>query len=45
MMWQNVLNRPMGEYHAWLASLRKAIHNPNVHGYFIVHYVYGRKPE
>lgn len=45
MMWQQVLGWPKHEYQVWLASLRKAIRNPKVHSYMVVHYVYGRKPE
>jgi hypothetical protein len=45
MMWQQVLGWPADEYQVWLASLRKAIRNPKVHSYMLVHYVYGRKPE
>ncbi|KAG6070533.1 hypothetical protein E4U16_006795 [Claviceps sp. LM84 group G4] len=45
MLWHNVLRRPADEYHVWLANLRKAIRNPKVHSYVIVHIVYGRKPE
>ncbi|KAG6168906.1 hypothetical protein E4U51_001864 [Claviceps purpurea] len=44
MLWQS-LHKPADEYHVWLATLRKAIRNPNVHSYMIVHAVYGRKPE
>ncbi|KAG6167213.1 hypothetical protein E4U51_003061 [Claviceps purpurea] len=44
MLWQS-LQRPADEYHVWLATLRKAIRNPKVHSYMIVHVVYGRKPE
>ncbi|KAG6069833.1 hypothetical protein E4U16_007325 [Claviceps sp. LM84 group G4] len=44
MLWQS-LQKPEDEYHTWLATLRKAIRNPKVHGYMIVHIVYGRKPE
>ncbi|KAH7310755.1 S-adenosyl-L-methionine-dependent methyltransferase [Stachybotrys elegans] len=44
-MWQDVLKRPRDEYAVWLSSLRKAIRNPKVHSYMVVHYVYGRKPE
>ncbi|KAG6163486.1 hypothetical protein E4U51_005675 [Claviceps purpurea] len=45
MLWHNVLQRPADEYHVWLANLRKAVRNPKVHSYVIVHIVYGRKPE
>ncbi|CCE28043.1 uncharacterized protein CPUR_01517 [Claviceps purpurea 20.1] len=45
MIWHDVLQRSADEYHVWLASLRKAIRNPNVHSYMTVHAVYGRKPE
>ncbi|KAG6166598.1 hypothetical protein E4U51_003434 [Claviceps purpurea] len=45
MVWHNVLQKPEDEYHMWLAHLRKAIRNPKVHSYMIVHIVYGRKPE
>ncbi|KAG6074960.1 hypothetical protein E4U16_003677 [Claviceps sp. LM84 group G4] len=44
MLWQS-LQKPADEYPVWLATLRKAIRNPNVHSYMIVHAVYGRKPE
>ncbi|CCE31737.1 uncharacterized protein CPUR_05592 [Claviceps purpurea 20.1] len=44
MLWKS-LQRPADEYHVWLATLRKAIRNPKVHSYMIVHVVYGRKPE
>lgn len=43
-VWQNVLNRPADEYREWLGKLRKAIRNPKVHSYMVVHYVSGRKP-
>ncbi|CCE28046.1 uncharacterized protein CPUR_01520 [Claviceps purpurea 20.1] len=43
MPWQ-VLQKPADEYQVWLATLRKAIRNPRVHSYMIVHVVYGRKP-
>ncbi|KAG6069541.1 hypothetical protein E4U16_007620 [Claviceps sp. LM84 group G4] len=45
MLWHNVLQRPADEYNVWLANLRKAIRNPQVHSYMIVHIVHGRKPE
>ncbi|KAG6066482.1 hypothetical protein E4U16_000256, partial [Claviceps sp. LM84 group G4] len=45
MVWHNVLQRPADKYQVWLANLRKAIRNPKVHSYMIVHVVYGRKPE
>ncbi|KAG6162985.1 hypothetical protein E4U51_006057 [Claviceps purpurea] len=44
MVWHNILQRPADEYHVWLANLRRAIRNPKVHSYMIVHTVYGRKP-
>ncbi|KAG6066582.1 hypothetical protein E4U16_000231 [Claviceps sp. LM84 group G4] len=44
MLWQS-LQKPEDEYHAWLATVRKAIRNPRVHSYVMVHAVYGRKPE
>ncbi|CCE32405.1 uncharacterized protein CPUR_06265 [Claviceps purpurea 20.1] len=44
MLWQNVLQRPEDEYHVWLATLLKAIRNPEVHIYVLNHVVYGRKP-
>ncbi|CCE31633.1 uncharacterized protein CPUR_05486 [Claviceps purpurea 20.1] len=43
MVWHNILERPADEYHVWLANLRKAIRNPKVHSYMIVHIVYARK--
>ncbi|KAG6161558.1 hypothetical protein E4U51_007021 [Claviceps purpurea] len=45
MLWESVLKRPIDEYHVWLATIRKAIRNPKVHSYVMVHIVYGRKPE
>ncbi|CCE28047.1 uncharacterized protein CPUR_01521 [Claviceps purpurea 20.1] len=45
MLWQSVLQRPADAYHVWLASMRKAIHNPRVHSYVIADVVYGKKPE
>ncbi|KAG6074961.1 hypothetical protein E4U16_003678 [Claviceps sp. LM84 group G4] len=45
MVWHNLLQKPAGGYEEWLADLRKAIRNPRVHSYMIVHVVYGRKPE
>ncbi|KAG6163867.1 hypothetical protein E4U51_005428 [Claviceps purpurea] len=45
MIWHNVLQRPADEYIFWLANMRKAIRNPKVHSYMIVHVVYGCKPE
>ncbi|KAG6172122.1 hypothetical protein E4U51_007799 [Claviceps purpurea] len=44
MVWHNVLQRSADEHHVWLANLRRAIRNPKVHSYAIVHTVYGRKP-
>ncbi|KAG6080764.1 hypothetical protein E4U16_008156 [Claviceps sp. LM84 group G4] len=44
MVWHNVLKKPADGYHAWLATLRKAIRNPKVHSYMIVHVMYGCKP-
>ena len=44
MPWQSV-QKPEDEYYVWLATLRKAIRNPKVHSYMMVHVVYGRKPE
>ncbi|CCE28050.1 uncharacterized protein CPUR_01524 [Claviceps purpurea 20.1] len=44
MLWQSV-QKPADEFHVWLATLRKAFHNPKVHSYFIAHIVYGRKAE
>ncbi|KAG6172693.1 hypothetical protein E4U51_006982 [Claviceps purpurea] len=44
MIWQSV-QKPEDEYHVWLATLRKAIRNPKVHGYMAVQVVYGRKPK
>ncbi|KAG6157662.1 hypothetical protein E4U51_008011 [Claviceps purpurea] len=43
MIWHNVLQRPANEYNAWLADLRRAIRNPKVHSYMMVHVMYGRK--
>ncbi|CCE35183.1 uncharacterized protein CPUR_02114 [Claviceps purpurea 20.1] len=45
MLWHNALQRPADEHKAWLANLQKAIRNPKVHSYMMVHVVYGRKPE
>ncbi|KAG6071978.1 hypothetical protein E4U16_005729 [Claviceps sp. LM84 group G4] len=44
MLWQN-LQRPVEEYHVWLATMRKAMRNPKVHGYAMAQVVYGRKPK
>ncbi|KAG6068892.1 hypothetical protein E4U16_007817 [Claviceps sp. LM84 group G4] len=44
MLWRNVLQRPAAEYFVWLATLRKAIRNPDVHSYALALIVYGRKP-
>ncbi|KAG6165979.1 hypothetical protein E4U51_003990 [Claviceps purpurea] len=44
MLWQSA-QKPEDEYHAWLASMRKAIRNSKVHSYIVVQLVYGRKPE
>ncbi|KAG6167003.1 hypothetical protein E4U51_003201 [Claviceps purpurea] len=44
MLWQS-LQKPADEYHVWLATMRKAIRNPKVHSYMIVHVEYGRKSE
>ncbi|CCE28862.1 uncharacterized protein CPUR_02552 [Claviceps purpurea 20.1] len=44
MLWQSTQN-PEDEYHVWLAAIRKAMRNPKVHSYMMVHVVYGRKPE
>lgn len=44
MLWRNVLRRPAAEYFVWLATLRKAIRNPDVHSYGLALVVYGRKP-
>ncbi|CCE28060.1 uncharacterized protein CPUR_01534 [Claviceps purpurea 20.1] len=43
MLWQSV-QKPEDEYHVWLATVRKAIRNPKLHSYMMVHSVYGRKP-
>ncbi|KAG6173301.1 hypothetical protein E4U51_005736 [Claviceps purpurea] len=44
MLWHNVLQRSASEYNAWIAAVRKAVHNPKVHSYMINQIVYGRKP-
>ncbi|KAI5468173.1 S-adenosyl-L-methionine-dependent methyltransferase [Mariannaea sp. PMI_226] len=45
MLWNNVLNWPRDEYQIFLMGMRKAFRNRSVHSYFLVRYVYGRKPE
>ncbi|CCE35185.1 uncharacterized protein CPUR_02116 [Claviceps purpurea 20.1] len=44
MIWHSVLQRSATEYTVWLANLQKAVRNPKVHSYMMVHVVYGRKP-
>ncbi|KAF5543247.1 heat shock 70 kDa 12B [Fusarium phyllophilum] len=36
---------PKDEYQVFLMQIRKALRNRKIHGYFVVRYVYGRKPE
>ncbi|KAF4338324.1 hypothetical protein FBEOM_7789 [Fusarium beomiforme] len=45
LLWNNVLQWPKDEYQVFLMELRKALRNRKIHGYFVVRYVYGRKPE
>ncbi|CCE31636.1 uncharacterized protein CPUR_05489 [Claviceps purpurea 20.1] len=44
MIWHDVLQRSANEYQAWLTNMRKAVRNPEVHSYMMVHVVFGRKP-
>uniref|UniRef100_A0A0D2Y9R6 Methyltransferase type 11 domain-containing protein n=1 Tax=Fusarium oxysporum (strain Fo5176) TaxID=660025 RepID=A0A0D2Y9R6_FUSOF len=36
---------PKDEYQVFLMGIRKALRNRKIHGYFVVRYVYGLKPE
>jgi len=45
LLWNNVLQWPKDEYQVFLMGIRKALRNRKIHGYFVVRYVYGRKPE
>ncbi|CVL12628.1 related to methyltransferase [Fusarium proliferatum] len=45
LLWNNVLQWPKDEYQVFLMQSRKALRNRKIHGYFVVRYVYGRKPE
>ncbi|RGP66590.1 hypothetical protein FLONG3_8786 [Fusarium longipes] len=45
LLWNNVLHWPEDEYQVFLMGIRKVLRNPRIHGYFVVRYVYGRKPE
>lgn len=45
LLWKNVLQWPKDEYQVFLMQSRKALRNRKIHGYFVVRYVYGRKPE
>ncbi|RBQ81496.1 hypothetical protein FVER14953_20247 [Fusarium verticillioides] len=45
LLWNNVLQWPKDEYQVFLMQIRKALRNRKIHGYFVVRYVYGRKPE
>ncbi|KAM5357546.1 hypothetical protein ACJZ2D_016153 [Fusarium nematophilum] len=45
MMWHDLLQWPKDDYQLFLMGLRKGMHNPKVHSYMTVRYVYGRKPE
>ncbi|KAI1394160.1 S-adenosyl-L-methionine-dependent methyltransferase [Hypoxylon trugodes] len=43
-MWNNVLNRPLEEMHAFLAAFRRDIRNKNIHVYLPQRVVYAQKP-
>ncbi|KAK1751469.1 mRNA 3'-end-processing protein yth1 [Echria macrotheca] len=45
LLWHNVLNWPAEEYRPFLADLRKALRNRKYHGYYVLRYAFGRKPE
>ncbi|KAJ4172271.1 hypothetical protein NW754_002462 [Fusarium falciforme] len=45
MLWKHVLQWPDDEYQVFLMSIRNAIRNRRIHSYFMVRYLYGRKPE
>ncbi|RTE84034.1 hypothetical protein BHE90_001416 [Fusarium euwallaceae] len=45
MLWKHVLQWPDDEYQVFLMSIRNAIRNRKIHSYFMVRYLYGRKPE
>ncbi|KAF5010606.1 hypothetical protein FDECE_3237 [Fusarium decemcellulare] len=44
MMWHDLLQWPKEDYQLFLMGLRKGLHNPKVHSYMTVRYIYGRKP-
>ncbi|KAJ9157361.1 Phosphoethanolamine N-methyltransferase 3-like protein 1 [Pleurostoma richardsiae] len=45
LMWHNIMGWPKEEYQVFLMSMRKVLKNKQIHGYFNLRYVYGRKPE
>ncbi|KAK7419799.1 hypothetical protein QQX98_003172 [Neonectria punicea] len=45
MLWHNVVQWPKDDYQLFLMSMRNALRNRKVHSYFLVRYVFGRKPE
>lgn len=45
LLWHKVLQWPAAEYEMFLMQLRKDLRNKNVHAYFKVRFVIGRKPE
>ena len=44
-MWNSVLGWPAEEYQPFLMNMRKELRNRRAHGYTMVRFVYGRKPE
>ncbi|KAF7548443.1 hypothetical protein G7Z17_g7059 [Cylindrodendrum hubeiense] len=44
-LWNHVLGWPKDEYQIFLMDIRKALRNREIHSYFTVRVVYGRKPE
>ncbi|KAK0627986.1 S-adenosyl-L-methionine-dependent methyltransferase [Immersiella caudata] len=44
-LWNNVLGWPADEHQIFLMSSRQELRDRNIHPYFTVQYVYGRKPE
>jgi hypothetical protein len=45
MIWHEVLKWPADEYQVFLMQVRKDLRNKNLHPYFRVRFVWGRKPE
>jgi len=44
LVWNTVLGWPADEYQVFLMNTRKQLRNPNIHPYFWIRTLYGRKP-